>query len=197
IRSIIGVLEKLGDFEKALELTNSWLKAHQQGDLALFDVISLKSRLLRRQGRFREALRFSEVAAKGGTQESLEEAVPTLIDLGRVDSALELAKGILNRYEGDSSAALVARLLWMLGQDEEATRLLTSSENRRSSAAWGSKFSAAFEEAFSRTDKARAEGALLKLAQAPGVLPLSLVWFLEHLTKNGYAPVALKICKQL
>jgi len=174
---------------------DEWVKAHGERDLAWAGVMSLKSRLLRKRGKFQEALKAASAAAESGKEECLEERALALIDLGRLDEALDTAKTMLDHYGDDSGAALVARLLWMKGRDDDAAALLGSPERKLTSGAWSRKLPAAFDKAFPGDDP-RSESAFLKLA-APGVSTVNIVWFLEYLTNNGREALALRLCERL
>jgi len=196
LRAAVELLEKQDQIEEALKLIDSWLDAHAEHDLQRAGVASLKSRLLRKQGRVQEAWEIARVAAETWKAECLEEATLALLDLGRVPEALEMAKRARDRYGGGEESVLVARILWMKGKDEEAAALLTSPTNLLDSAVWASALPSAFLEAFKKADDARAEAAfsLLDVASVPR---LNILWFIEHLTGHGRPQLALKLCQRL
>ena len=192
----VGVLENQDQVESALQLIDEWLKAHASRDLTWAGVTSVKSRLLRKRGKFQEAWRTAQPAAATWKGDCLEEGTLALIDLGRLDEALDMAKAALERYGGEAGAALVARVLWTKGRDDEAAQLLNSPQRRFSGTAWAWEFPAAFSEAFKNADEKRAEVAFLKLAE-PSVPTLDIVWFVEYLTGHGQADLSVRICERL
>ncbi len=196
LRAAVAILEKEDQIEAALQLIDSWLDAHPESDLQWAGVASLKSRLLRKRGRIQEAWKFSQPAAETWKAECLEEAALTLLDLGRVDDALEMAKRSLERYGDDDEAVLVARILWMKGKDKEAAALLTPPTRQLDSRTWAYRLPAAFLEAFPKADDARGEAVFSELA-VPSVPKLNIVWFIEYLTGHGRPQLALKLCERL
>jgi hypothetical protein len=196
VRAAVGILEKQEQIESALLLINEWIKVHAEQDLTWAGVTSLKSRLLRKQGRFREAWDVAQPAAMTWKAECLEEAALALVDLARMDEALDMAKKALDRYGGDSEAALVARILWMKARDDEAGQLLSSPKRPLAAGAWSSELPSAFNEAFKKDNDARAEEAFVKLA-VPSIPTMNVVWFVEYLTNNGRAGLAVKLCEYL
>lgn len=197
IRTAVVILENRGEIESALQLIDSWLKVHSDHDLEWAGVSSVKARLLRKQGKAGEAWKIAkEAAAESGKAECLEEGVLALLDLGRVDDALEMARDALARYGSDDQVVLVARILWMKGKDEEAARLVTSAEKRLTAGAWAAAVPAAFLSAFRKDDDARAEAAFQKLF-VPSIPQMSYVWFLEFLTHNGRPTLTTRLCAGL
>jgi tetratricopeptide (TPR) repeat protein len=190
------VLENRDEIDDALRLINRWLMDGRPHDLAWAGVASMKSRLLRRKGKFDEAWRVAQDPARTWRADCLEEGALALIDLGRLQDALTMAGNALQRYEGDDQRALVARILWMLGQSDEASQLLTSPNKRLSNGAWGNTMPAAFVQAFKKTDGARADEALQKLA-IPSVPTLNLIYFLEYLADHDRADLAAKMGERL
>ncbi len=196
LRTAVGLLEEEGQLEKAGQLVNEWLAAHGEHDLKWAGVTSLESRLLRKRGRFREAWEVAETAAGTWKEECLEEASLALLDLGRRGEALQMARRMLDRYGSVEGSALVARILWMDGNDDEASRLLTSPTRRLDSSSWAGVIPAAFIEAFRKESDERAAAAFLKL-NVPSVPLLNLIWFVGNLTDNGRAELAVKLCEHL
>ncbi len=196
LRAAVGILEERGQLEKAQQLVDEWLAAHREHDLWWAGVTSVKSRLLRKRGRFREAWEIAETSAGTWKADCLEEAALALLDLGRRDEALQMARRNFDRYGDASEAALVAQILWMEGRDDEAGQLLTSSTSRLASSSWSWALPAAFREAFKRESDERAVAAFQKL-DVPNVPILNLIWFVENLTNNGRAELAVKLCEPL
>jgi tetratricopeptide (TPR) repeat protein len=192
----VGVLEKQDQIDSALQLIDEWLQGHGERDLTWAGVTSLKSRLLRKRGRFQEAWNVAQTAAMTWKADCLEEASLALIDLGRLDEALKMAMSMRERYGDDSAAALVARILWMKGRDDEAAQVLTSPQKQLDASAWSSGVPTAFSEAFPKGNETRAEEAFVKLA-VPSVPTLNILWFIEHLTTIGRPDLALKFCERL
>jgi tetratricopeptide (TPR) repeat protein len=122
----VEILEKRDRIDEALRLIDTWIAAHAERDLRWAGVAALKSRLLRKRGRYRDAWEIARPAAETWKAECLEEAALALLDLGRVDNALAMAKRALERYGSDDERVLVARVLWRQGKDAEAAELLTS-----------------------------------------------------------------------
>ena len=119
LRAAVEILEKEDkedQTEAALQLIDAWMAAHPEPDLQWAGVASLKSRLLRKQGKFKEAWKVAQPAAETWKAECLEEAALVLLDLGRTDDALQMAKRALDRYGSDDEAVLVARILWVRGR---------------------------------------------------------------------------------
>ena len=196
IRATAAILEKRDRTEEALALIDHWLEAHPDADLARAGVASTKSRLLRRQRRYREAWEIARAAAQTEKAECLEEATYALLDLGRVEDALKMAKRALDHYKSEDEAVLVARILWMQGRDAEAAQLLTSPTRRLDSRVWAGAIPAAFLAAFGKADDARAEAAFARL-DVETVPRLNVVWFIEYLTGHGRPELALKLCDRL
>src|SRR5262249_29433519 len=163
--------------------------ADPEEDLTWAAIISQKSRLLRKQRKFKEAWEYAKRAAMTWKEECLEEAAFALMDLGRWDDALKVSRDLADRYGIDSGAHLIARILWTQGKDDEAAHLLTSSQNKIPETAWAWSLPEAFRQAFLKDDDPRAESAFLRLV-VPGSPPTDFVWFLENLTNNGRAKLA-------
>ena len=196
LRAAVGILEKRGQLEKATGLVDEWLAAYEEHDLTWAGVTSLKSRLFRKRGRFQEAWETAKTSVDTWKADCLEEAALALLDLGRRDEALEMARKSLDRYGGDEERALVARILWMEGKNDEAGQFLTSPTSRLASSNWAWALPAAFSEAFKKESDERAAAAFLKL-DVPSVPILNLIWFVDHLTNNGRAELAVKLCERL
>jgi tetratricopeptide (TPR) repeat protein len=196
LRAAVGILEERGQLPKAQQLVDKWLDAHGKKDLKWAGVTSLKSRLLRKSGRFQEAWEIAKTSADTWKEDCLEEAAHALLDLGRLDEALQMARRALDRYGHDDGAALVAQILWMKGKDDEAGQLLTSTTRRLADPSWAWALPAAFNEAFKKADDERAAAAFLKL-DVPSVPLLNLIWFVENLARNGRAELAVKLCEHL
>lgn len=189
-------LERQNRIGDALQVVDEWLKVYPKEDLTWASVTSLKSRLLRKQRRFKEAWEHAKRAAITWKGDCLEEAALALIDLGRLDDALKVSRDLADRYGIGSGAHLIARILWTQGKDDEAAQLLTSPQNKIPAADWAESLPEAFRHAFPKDDDPRAENAFLKLL-VPGSPPTELVWFIENLTRSGRARLALKLCKQV
>ena len=196
LRAAVEILEKEDQTEAALQLIDAWMAAHPEPDLQWAGVASLKSRLLRKQGKFKEAWKVAQPAAETWKAECLEEATLVLLDLGRTDDALKMAKRALDRYGSDDEAVLVARILWVRGKDKEAAAFLTPPKRQLDSGTWAHALPSAFLEAFKKASDARAEAAFSDLA-VPSVPKLSIVWFIEYLTAHGRPQLALKLCDRL
>jgi tetratricopeptide (TPR) repeat protein len=196
LRAAVGILEERGQLEKAQQLVDEWLAAHGEQDLWSAGVTSLKSRLLRKRGRFREAWEIAETVAGTWKEDCLEEAALALLDLGRRDEALQMARRLLDRYGDAGGTALVARILWLEGKDDEAGQLLTSPTSRLASSSWAWALPVAFNEAFKKESDERAAAAFLKL-DVPSVPILDLIWFVESLRKNGRAELAVRLSEHL
>lgn len=196
VRTAVRVLEKPEQIDILSRFLDEWLGTQPKHDLGWASVTSSKSRLLRKRGRFREALPIAQTAAETGAGECLEEEALALIDLGRLDEAQVIARQTLDQYQSESPATLLARILWMKGKDEEAGRLLTSPGGYLNANSWSSKVPSAFSDAFKMGDDARAEAAFSKLV-VPGNPTSNLVWFVEYLTANGRADLAVKLCDRM
>jgi len=196
LEAAVGSLEKRGEIESALRLIDSWLKTHVEHDLEWARMTSSKSRLLRKQGKPKEAWKFASEAVQSWKEDCMEEAALTLIDLGRLDEALEMARNALGRYGDDGATILVARILWMQGKDEEAGRLVADPKRRLTSDSWANALPDAFLLAFRKADDVRAQAAFQKFF-VPSVPQLNYNWFLDHLTWNGRAALTEKICADL
>ena len=109
-----------------------------------------------------------------------------LLDLGRMDDALKMAKRSLDRYGSDDEAVLVARILWVRGDDKEAAARLTPPKRQLDSGTWAHALPSAFLEAFKKGGDARAEAAFSELA-VPSVPKLNIIWFIENLTATRTA----------
>jgi tetratricopeptide (TPR) repeat protein len=196
LRPLIELLETRNEIDPALRIVDSWLSHYPDRDLAWAGMTSVKSRLLRKQGRLQEAWKSAEAAARSWKWECMQEASLVLIELGRLDEALRMAENQLNRYGNDDDRSLVAQIFWMKGQDDEASQLVTSTQRRLSPGAWGTVLPRAFSSAFKKSDEARAEAAFLKLVE-PSVPALNLVYFVEYLTNNDRADLALRLGEHL
>jgi len=192
----VEILEKRDRIDEALRLIDTWIAAHAERDLRWAGVAALKSRLLRKRGRYREAWEIARPAAETWKAECLEEAALALLDLGRVDDALAMAKRALERYGSDDERVLVARVLWRQGKDAEAAELLTSPTRRLDSGIWAYGMPEAFLAAFEKADDARAAAAFSGL-DVESVPRLNIVWFIEYLTLHGRAELSLKLCERL
>ncbi|HEX7614018.1 MAG TPA: hypothetical protein VF554_01955, partial [Thermoanaerobaculia bacterium] len=103
---------------------------------------------------------------------------------------------LLDRYGDAGGTALVARILWLEGKDDEAGQLLTSPTSRLASSSWAWALPVAFNEAFKKESDERAAAAFLKL-DVPSVPILDLIWFVESLRKNGRAELAVRLSEHL
>ena len=196
LRAAVEILEKEDQTEAALELIDAWIAAHAAADLHWAGVAAVKSRLLRKQGKYKEAWKVAEPAAETWKAECMIEGALALLDLGRVDDALKMAKNALERYGSDDEAVLVARILWTKGNDKEAAAVVTPPTRQLDSATWAHALPKAFLEAFKKADDQRAEAAFSVLA-VPSVPKLNVIWFIENLTRNGRPQLALKLSDRL
>src|SRR6185503_7992364 len=105
----------------------------------------------------------AEPAAETWKAECLNEAALVLLDLGRVDDALKMAKRSLERYGSDDEAVLVARILWTRGSDKEAAALVTPPTRQLDSGTWAHALPSAFLEALKKAGDERAEAAFSEL----------------------------------
>jgi len=189
-------LESHSQISGALQVIDEWLKVYPEEDLTWAAMTSLKSRLLRKQGKFKEAWEYARRAAATWKADCLEEAALALIDLGRLDDALKVSRDLADRYGIDSGAHLIARILWTQEKDDEAAQLLISAQNKIREADWAGSLPEAFRQAFPKDNDPRAESAFLKL-MVPDIPPSDRVWFIDNLTDNGRAKLAVKLCNRV
>src|SRR5262249_45748267 len=80
-------LERQNQGGDALQVIDEWLKVDPEQDLTWAAIMSMKSRLLRKQKKYKEAWEFAKRAAMTWKEDCLEEAALALIDLGRFGGA--------------------------------------------------------------------------------------------------------------
>lgn len=175
VRSLVGVLEKLGRSHDADRAIDEWLATRgPSAGLGYPAMLAFKSQRLRRQGRLAEAWQVIEPAIDTWKNDCLEEATLVLLELKRPEDALKVAEMAAERYpDAESGHALVAQALWQLDRPHEAAGRLKAGLQGRSERAWSESVASAFVREFRGLDFARAGRALEELQRA-GVSAQSL-----------------------
>lgn len=192
--NVVWMFERLHRREDADREIDRWLETRgPSAGLAYDGMMAYKAARMRHQGHIRQAWDTVRQVVESWKGDCLNEATYTLLNLGRCDEALEVARAAEERYpEGGGEHALVAEVLWRQGEFEKAAKELKAALQQRPEGVWPYDVAPAFVDDFCVSNLAEARKAIAELEKA-GVEHAKLRMLGEGVASQGDHLLAFEI----